>query len=230
MENLISPDSWKLFDIEIFNASGFYELVLRFFLNLAVVLLLVRGIYYPISKRKDHLFTLILISVVVFLLCMLLSSVKLQMGFAMGLFAVFSIIRYRTDSIPIKEMTYLFVIIGISVINALANKKISYAELLFTNFVMIGLIYGLEKLWLLRHESSKLIFYEKIELIKPDKRAELLADLENRTGLKINRVEVGRIDFLKDSAQLMIYYYADENSLSYAPDMNGRPTDDDDDD
>lgn len=96
--------------------------------NLAVVLTIVRGIYYPLTKRKDHLFTLLLISMVVFLLCMLLSSVKLQMGFAMGLFAVFSIIRYRTDAIPIKEMTYLFVVIGVSVINALSNKKISYLE------------------------------------------------------------------------------------------------------
>lgn len=230
MEDLILTDSMRIFGVELFNSAGFFELVLRFFLNLGVVLLIVRGIYYPLAKRKDHLFTLILISVVVFLLCMLLSSVKLQMGFAMGLFAVFSIIRYRTDSIPIKEMTYLFVIIGISVINSLANKKISYAELLFTNFIMVGLIYGLEKLWLLRHESSKLVFYEKIELIKPEKREELLADLEKRTGLKINRVEIGRIDFLKDSAQLMIYYYADENSFNYGSDVNGRPTDDDDDD
>lgn len=229
MENLISPESIKLFDMELFNVAGFFELVLRFFLNLAVVLLIVRGIYYPLAKRKDHLFTLILISVVVFLLCMLLSSVKLQMGFAMGLFAVFSIIRYRTDSIPIKEMTYLFVIIGISVINALSNKKISYAELLFTNFIMVGLIYGLEKLWLLRHESSKLIIYERIDLIKPNMRQELLADLEERTGLKINRVEVGRLDFLKDSAQLQIYFFDDENS-SFNSESNGRPQDDDDDD
>ncbi len=229
MENLISPESIKLFDMELFNVAGFFELVLRFFLNLAVVLLIVRGIYYPLAKRKDHLFTLILISVVVFLLCMLLSSVKLQMGFAMGLFAVFSIIRYRTDSIPIKEMTYLFVIIGISVINALSNKKISYAELLFTNFIMVGLIYGLEKLWLLRHESSKLIIYERIDLIKPNMRQELLADLEERTGLKINRVEIGRLDFLKDSAQLQIYFFDDENS-SFNSESNGRPQDDDDDD
>ncbi|MBP8849037.1 MAG: DUF4956 domain-containing protein, partial [Breznakibacter sp.] len=172
---------------------------------------------------------LLLISMVVFLLCMLLSSVKLQMGFAMGLFAVFSIIRYRTDAIPIKEMTYLFVVIGVSVINALSNKKISYLEIVFSNLVLIAIIYGLEKIWLLRHESSKLIMYERIEFIKPDRRADLVADLESRTGIKINRVEVGKIDFLKDAAQLMIFYYEDENRISVFDRAGGNDQDGDDD-
>lgn len=229
MVNLILLDSLKLFGVELLDFSEFSELLVRFFFNLAVVLTIVRGIYYPITKRKDHLFTLLLISMVVFLLCMLLSSVKLQMGFAMGLFAVFSIIRYRTDAIPIKEMTYLFVVIGVSVINALSNKKISYLEIVFSNFVLIAIIYGLEKIWLLRHESSKLIMYERIELIKPDRRADLVADLELRTGIKINRVEIGKIDFLKDAAQLMIFYYEDENRINVFDQVGGNDQDGDDD-
>jgi hypothetical protein len=153
-----------------------------------IVVLIVRGLYYPTARRKDYLFTFILISTVVFLLCILLESVKLQLGFAFGLFAIFGILRYRTNAIPIKEMTYLFVIIGISVVNALANKKVSWAELLFTNLIIMGIIYGLEKLWLLKHESSKVVVYEKIDLIKPEKYDLLKKDLEERTGLKINRI------------------------------------------
>jgi hypothetical protein len=144
----------------------------------------------------------------------MLGNVKLQLGFALGLFAVFGIIRYRTNPMPIKEMTYLFVIIGISVINALANKKVSYAELFFCNFIVVFIIYALEKLWLLRHESCKTITYEKIDLIKPEKYNELKADLEQRTGLKINRIEIGKINFLRDTALINIYYYSDENRIN----------------
>jgi hypothetical protein len=219
----------KLFGIELFDTSAFFELILRFAFNLGIVFVLVRLLYYPVAKRKDYLFTYFLLSTIIFLLCYLLGNVKIQLGFALGLFAVFGIIRYRTDAIPIKEMTYLFIIIGISVINALSNKKVSYAELFFTNLLMVGITYGLEKIWLLRHESSKMVTYEKIDLIKPEKRAELIADLESRTGLKINRIEVGRIDFLRDSARLIIHYYEDENNVNMADDVdNYRGSNDDD--
>jgi hypothetical protein len=178
--------------LDVIHVSNFYELLLRFVLNISVVIIIVRYLYYPITRRKDYLFSYILISILIFLLCFLLESVKLQIGFAFGLFAIFGILRYRTNAIPIKEMTYLFILIGISVINALANKKISWAELIFTNVVLVFIVYGLEKLWLLKHESSKLITYEKVDLIKPEKREELKADLEARTGLKINRIEIGK--------------------------------------
>jgi len=150
----------------------------------------------------------------IFLLVFLLSNVKLQMGFALGLFAIFRIIRYRTDAVPIKELTYLFATIGISVINALANKKVSYAELITTNLIILGLIYGIEKVWLLKSEFCKLVIYEKIELIKQDKHDELMADLQQRTGLKINRIEIGKIDFLKDVAEISIFYFGDENRVN----------------
>jgi len=196
---------FKLIDVE--NLLG---LVIRLFMHLAFIFVLVRVIYYPIAKRKDFLFTYFLFSVSIFLMCFLLESVKLEMGFALGLFAVFGIIRYRTDAIPIKEMTYLFIIIGMSVMNALINNKISLAELTFANLVIIGTTYGLEKVWLLRHESQKLVVYENIELIQEGRRLELIADLQKRTGLKITRIEIGKIDFLRDTVLLKVCFYEDE--------------------
>ena len=195
----------------IFDSKDFLKLLIKTSFNLLIVLIIARGIYYPLTKNKDYLFTYLLISLTVFILCVLLDDVKLQLGFALGLFAIFGIIRYRTDPIPIKEMTYLFLVIGVSVVNALANKKISHAELLFANFVIISVTFVLEKLWLLRHESRKSILYEKIELISPDKKDLLLKDLKERTGLNIVRYEVKKIDFMRDVANIIIYYYSDEN-------------------
>ena len=149
-----------------------------------------------------------LISTAIFLLCYLLANVHLDLAFALGLFAIFGIIRYRTDAIPIKEMTYLFVIIGLAVMNALV-AGISIAEIALANVVLIGLAYGLEKVWLLRHESRKIILYERIDLVKAGNRVALKKDLEERTGIKINRVEVGRIDFLRDTALIKIFFFED---------------------
>ncbi|PLX10539.1 MAG: DUF4956 domain-containing protein, partial [Marinilabiliales bacterium] len=196
-----------------------------------VSLILVRYLYYPTARRKDYLFTYLLISATVFLLCFLLENVKLQLGFALGMFAIFGIIRYRTNPIPIKEMTYLFMVIGLAVINALSNKKVSYSELLFTNLIILFVVFGLERLWLLKHESSKIIIYEKIELIKPEKYKELMADLEERTGLNIRRIEVGRVNFLEDTAKLKIYYFENENiNAADQEDSEYRYSNDDDDD
>ena len=202
----------ELFGIELISTPDVIELLIRFSFNFIVVFIAIRVLYYRVRKRRDYLFTFILISTVVFLLCFLLESVKLQLGFALGLFAIFGIIRYRTRQIPIKEMTYLFLVIGVSVINALANKKISYAELLLTNVLLLAVTYGLERMMMLRHESRKQIVLEKIELIKPENRAQLKTDLEERTGLNINRVEVGKVDFLRDTARINIYYFEDENT------------------
>lgn len=196
--------------MKLANWEDLLEMVLRLGVHMFFVTLIVRFIYYPIAKRKDFLFTYLLFSISIFLMCFMLESVKLEMGFALGLFAVFGIIRYRTDAIPIKEMTYLFIIIGMSVMNALINKKISLVELVFANLAIIGLTYGLEKVWLLRHESQKIILYDNIHLIQAGKHEELKADLESRTGIKINRVEIGKIDFLRDTALLKIYFYDDE--------------------
>ncbi len=197
----------KIFGISLMNQTNFFELLVKFSFNTLVTLVIVRYLYYSITRRKDYLFTYILISIVVFFLCFLLGNVKLQLAFALGLFAIFAIIRYRTIVVPIKEMTYLFIVIGISVINALSNKQISYVELLFTNLAIIAATFLLEKIWLLRHESSKMIVYEKIENIKPENYDILMTDLEMRTGLKIEKIEIGRINFLNDTVRIRIYYF-----------------------
>jgi len=197
----------EIFNMKLIDVEDFMELFTRFGLNIIVCLIIVRVLYYSATRRKDYLFTYILISTTIFLLCFLLESVKLELGFALGLFAVFGIIRYRTTTIPIKEMTYLFIIIGLSVINALANKKISYAELLFTNMAVIAVVWGLERIWLLRNENSKTIVLEKIDLIRPENYNLLMEDLKERTGLEINRAEVGKINFLRDTAQVKIFYF-----------------------
>ena len=207
--------SSQIFGIELINAPDFGELLLRFTLNLAVVVVIVRYLYYTTSKRKDYLFSYIMISAVIFLLCFLLNSVKLQIGFALGLFAIFGIIRYRTDAISIKEMTFLFIVIGVSVINALANKKISYAELFFTNLVIIVLVWFMERIWLVNKEGKKIIEYEKIDLVRPEKEAELLADLRQRTGLDITRMEIGKIDFLRDTARIRIFFNINEPGKNF---------------
>lgn len=215
--------------IRLINIPDFIELVSRFALNTVVIVLLVRWLYYTTARRKDYLFTFILISTVVFLLCFMLESVKLQIGFALGLFAIFGIIRYRTDAIPIKEMTYLFIAIGISVINALTSEETSIVDLIFANAVIIFITYGFEKLWLLKHESQKVIIYEKIDLIKPEKREELIRDLCERTGIKkINRLEMGKVDFLKDTCMITIYYDTEEMQVPGTT-VNGNTNDDDDD-
>lgn len=229
--NLLAPDKIKWGSIEIIDYSSFLELFGRFTLNLIVILILVRWLYYTTARRKDYLFTYILISCVVFLICYLLASVKLQMGFALGLFAIFGIIRYRTDAMPIKEMTYLFLIIGVSVVNALADTESSVADILFTNFSIIAITYALEKTWLLKRESSKIIIYEKLNLIKPENYNELIKDLQERTGIKkIKRVEVGKIDLLKDICFLTVFFEDKANKISYADQSGNDKGGDDDDD
>ncbi len=219
----------EFLNIELMNWEDFIDLVIRTTFNMVVVLYLVRYLYYRSTPRKDYLFTYILISLVVFFLCFLLENIKLELGFALGLFAIFGIIRYRTRQIPIREMTYLFLVIGISVINALSNKKVSYAELLLTNIILLLITHLLEKVFLLKHESKKVINYENVELIKPENREELIADLENRTGLIINRVEIGRIDYLRDSARVFIYYFEDDSWMNTSDDDLSTGLDDDDD-
>ena len=223
-------DNITIEGVQIINFSDFLELTLRFGLNIIVIFVLVRLLYYPATKRKDYLFTFLLISALVFMICFLLVNVKLQVGFALGLFAIFGIIRYRTNSIPIKEMTYLFLVIGLSVINALASTNTTIADLIFTNLAILFLTFGMEKLWLLKHESSKIVIYEKIDLIKPEKYEELLTDLRERTGIKeIKRVETGKIDFQKDICTLTIFYETSEKHQSADPEISKQVDDDDDD-
>lgn len=199
-------ENLRFLGIKIINVGDFSELLVRLILNTVVTLLVVHYMYARNSRRKDFYFSFLAVGTVVFLLSFLLNSVKLELGFALGLFAIFGIIRYRTDAIPIKEMTYLFIVIGISVINALANKKVSYVELIFTNSAIVYGLYLLEKRLMLKQEGSIRLIYEKIENIHDDKKDILLADLEERTGIEIKRYEIRKIDFLKDVADITLYF------------------------
>ena len=204
-------ENLRFLGIKIINVSDFTELLVRLAFNLFVSFLVVHYMYARNSRRKDFYFSFLSVGTVVFLLSFLLNSVKLELGFALGLFAIFGIIRYRTDAIPIKEMTYLFIVIGISVINALANKKVSYAELIFTNSVIVFGLYLLEKRLVLKQEGSIRLIYEKIENINENKKEALLVDLRERTGINIKRYEILKIDFLKDVAHIILYYNMNGN-------------------
>ena len=192
----------------------FYLLIMRLAINMVFITILIRFLYYEKTRRKDYLFTYYLIGTITFFLCFGLKKLDIDTGMGLGLFAIFGIIRYRTDAIEIKEMTYLFLIIGLSVVNALASNKLSIAEMGLINVFMVILTYILEFVWLMKHETRKTITYERIDLIKPENAAEMKKDLEVRTGLSLNRFEIGKIDFLNDTAQVRVYYYAEEQEFS----------------
>ncbi len=181
-------------------------IALRFAFNLAATFVIVVLLYARISRRKEFYFSYFAISIAVFLLVFLLESVKIELGFALGLFAIFGIIRYRTDAIPPKEMTYLFIIIAVSVINALSKDYFGYVELTFVNLLLVGALWALEKILMMRRESSLEVLYEKIENMHYDREAELLKDLEERTGLKITRYQINRINYLRDTARITIFF------------------------
>ncbi len=206
---LLQAEQGSMLGTGFFDLDAFLSLVIRFSFNFLVIAIIVRGLYYSVAKKKNYLFAFTLISVIVFLICFLLDNIGLQLGFALGLFAIFGIIRYRTNPIPIKEMTYLFIVIGISVINGLSNVFISYLELVFTNIITIIVVYLLERVWLMQNIVKKVIDYEKVELVQPDRRAELIKDLKERTSLDITKIEIGRINFLRDSVRLKIHYKDD---------------------
>jgi hypothetical protein len=201
----------QMFGINAVELENFWMLVIRFVFNLVATSLVVL-LYSRISRRKEFYFSYFAISVAVFLLVFLLENVKLELGFALGLFAIFGIIRYRTDTIPPKEMTYLFVIIAVSVINALSKNYIGYIELTLVNLLLVGALWALEKVLMLRQEDSLLIVYENIENLHKDKEKELVADLEKRTGIKIKRYQIEKIDFLRDVARIMIYFEVNGSS------------------
>lgn len=181
-------------------------LAMRFAFNLAATFAIVVLLYARISRRKEFYFSYFAISIAVFLLVFLLESVKIELGFALGLFAIFGIIRYRTDAIPPKEMTYLFIIIAVSVINALSKDYLGYIELTFVNLLLVLALWALEKILMMKRENSLLIVYEKIENMHLDKEAEMLKDLEERSGVKITRYQIDKIDYLRDIACITIYF------------------------
>lgn len=204
-----------------FGGTRLTEFGFRFALNAIVIFLLVRIIYYPRHRNKDFLFSFFLFNIINFIICYLLSSATIKIGFAFGLFAIFSIIRYRSVSVPIREMAYLLTSVTIGILNALSSLDSGLPELLISNGVLLLLTFILDRKVSLPHENSQVVIYEKIELIKPENREQLLEDLKQRTGLPIHRIEIGRIDLMRDSAKIRIFYLSQEiHSSSFDSDRD----------
>lgn len=198
-------ESASFLGIQLYDAQSLMHLCIHFAFNLLVSWVLVHLLYYRKSGRKDYYFTFLMFSSAMFILLFVLENIKLQIGFALGLFAIFGMIRYRTETIPVREMTYLFVLIALSIVNGLA-LNMSYAELILANCLILGLTWILESGRIIARTSTKLVTYDRIELIVPERREELIADLENRIGVKIKAVEIGSVDFLRDSAFIKVTY------------------------
>lgn len=213
----------SLWNLQFFNWDGFSTLLMKLGFDLVVVFVIARLIYFRLNQNRTMLFTLFTFNLIIFLVCYLLSHLTLGLGFSFGIFAIFSILRYRTISLPIKDMTYLFICISLAIFNSLTNQNISIIELIFANAIIILLTFVLEKTWI-KNEHIKYITYEKIDLVKPANRELLIADLKERTGLNITRVEIGKIDFLKDIADIRIFFESNDQS-NYV-----RSSDDDDED
>ena len=203
--NAEGASSLNFLGVPLFDSTSLWTLLFRFLLNFLVCWIIIRLFYYKKSQRRDYYFTFMMFAVVIFLIITLMDNMKMNVAYALGLFAIFGMIRYRTETLRIREMTYLFVVMGVSIINGQALTT-SITELLITNaFVVIGI-------WLFeggkysKQMAEKVILYDKIELVKADKTAELKADLEERTGLKIEKMEVGHIDYLRDAAFIKIWY------------------------
>lgn len=202
--------SMDFLGLPLFDGPGLCKLLILFGINLSVCWIITHFFYYRKSHRRDYYFTYILFSSAIFFILYQLQNIKIEVGIVLGLFGIFSMIRYRTEQLPIREMTYLFVLIAISIING-AGMTTSYASFIAVNLLFILLIWVLEAVGMFNRKAQKIITYEKIELIRPEHREELLADLRERTGLEIIKVQVGSIDFLKDTAFLKITYLPEDN-------------------
>lgn len=203
-------------------AQSLTELALRFVINLLFCWIIVGCFYYKKSRRRDYYFTFLVFSSAMLMMLYMMGNVEIGVGLTLGLFAIFGVIRYRTETVPIREMTYMFVIIAVAAINGLsplfklvgqgtsgAHYALEWAYvgiLVLTNLLLIILLWVLEGEKLVKHTSTKLVLYDRIELIVPERREELIADLQKRLGLKIDNLEVGHVDFLKDSAFIKVYY------------------------
>lgn len=214
-------DTTDMAQTVFFGGTRLTEFGFRFALNAIVIFLLVRIIYYPRHRNKDFLFSFFLFNIINFIICYLLSSATIKIGFAFGLFAIFSIIRYRSVSVPIREMAYLLTSVTIGILNALSSLDSGLPELLISNGVLLLLTFILDRKVSLPHENSQVVIYEKIDLIKPENREQLLEDLKQRTGLPIHRIEIGRIDLMRDSAKIRIFYLSQEiHSSSFDSDRD----------
>ena len=191
--------------VPLFDATSLWTLLFRFLLNFLVCWIIIRFFYYKKSQRRDYYYTFMMFAVVIFLIITLMDNMKMNVAYALGLFAIFGMIRYRTETLRIREMTYLFVVMGVSIINGQALTT-SYIELFITNLLVILAIWAFEGNKHAKRMAEKVILYDKIDLVKMGREEELKADLEERTGIKIEKMEIGHIDYLRDAAFIKIWY------------------------
>jgi hypothetical protein len=191
--------------VPLFDAQSLWTTLIRFVFNILVCWVIIHFFYYKKANRKDYYFTFIMFAAVIFLIISLMENMKMNIAYALGLFAIFGMIRYRTETIKIREMTYLFVVMGLSIVNGMALST-SYLELLAVNLMVVLIIWLLDGTKLLKHTATKIILYDRIENTKHGKEEDLKADLIERTGLEISKVEVGHIDYLRDVAFVKVYY------------------------
>jgi len=184
----------------------FLKLVARLGLDLGFTTIVVVGVYYRLYRSREFVFTYFIFNIITFSLCVLLRKVPMELGFALGLFAVFGILRYRTEEIRMRDLTYLFIVIGLGILNAVANKKVSLAEVVTVNALIAGVTASLELSAASRAHGSTPMLYDNLSLLHPDRRSDLLADLSARTGADVIRVQVHRIDLLRDAAEITIFY------------------------
>lgn len=209
---------------ESLSATGAHSLTdfgIRFGINFFVIFVLVRLLYYPLRKNRDFLFTFFLFNIINFLICFLLSSAKLKMGFAFGLFAIFSILRYRTVTVPVREMGYFFISVTLGIINALTTSEQGMIMLIIANLIILSVAWIIDHKVRVTHENYKEVIYDRIDLISPEKREEMIKDLRQRTGLNIHRVEFSRIDFFKDTARIFVFYNDYRNDAEVAVSEGG---------
>lgn len=181
------------------------QFVVRLLINISTAIVIIRTIYYRYYRRADLFLTFFSFNITIFLITFLLNKVEMTMGAAFGLFAVFSMLRYRTENIAAKDMTYLFIVIAVGLIMAISKGE--WYELLAVGAIIVLCVLLLESNWLIRREYSQQLYYEKIELVHLDKRKEMLEDLKARTGLNIHRMDILEIDLLKDAARITVYYH-----------------------
>jgi hypothetical protein len=195
----------EFLDIPLFD-NDFFKMIVRFTINIFFLIAIVQGVYYKYSKKSNYVFTYYLLGIVIFFLCFTLKKYELDLGMALGLFAIFGILRYRTTPLEVKDMTYLFIVIGISLINALSNKKMSFSELIAANFIILLATFLLERYWSRNSILTKVINYENIDNIHPKNHQKLKEDLESRLGIEIIEFEIGDVNFLRDTANIKIKF------------------------
>jgi hypothetical protein len=195
----------ELFGIPFFD-DDFYKMIFRFLINIFFLTALIKYSYYKFSKKAEYLFTFYLVGTIVFFLCFTLKKYEIDLGLALGLFAIFGILRYRTDPLKVREMTYLFVVIGLSLVNALSNKKMSYTEIFVANSIVVAMAYFLDRYWNQQKTNTKDILYESLEHIRPEHHELLKTELEHKLGFEILSISLGQIDFKAETVKIKIRY------------------------